>query len=106
MKAILSELRAADQFSLIDFNHNVRCWRDNLVSATPSQVEDAKKYIQTIHPNGGMRFCLQGPHRSAISQEWVPRTAFRWSEYFYKESLIPKIGKACLKKSKNCSLLY
>ncbi|KAI1239520.1 hypothetical protein IHE44_0012645 [Lamprotornis superbus] len=53
MKAILSELRAADQFSLIDFNHNVRCWRDNLVSATPSQVEDAKKYIQTIHPNGG-----------------------------------------------------
>jgi len=56
MKAILSELRAADQFSLIDFNHNVRCWRDNLVSATPAQVEDAKKYIQTIHPNGGMRF--------------------------------------------------
>lgn len=56
MKAILSELRAADQFSLIDFNHNVRCWRDNLVSATPSQVEEAKKYIQTIHPNGGMRF--------------------------------------------------
>ncbi|PKK29065.1 inter-alpha-trypsin inhibitor heavy chain 2 [Columba livia] len=53
MKAILSELRAADQFSLIDFNHNVRCWRDNLVSATPSQVEDAKKYIQTIQPNGG-----------------------------------------------------
>uniref|UniRef100_A0A8C3QBV5 Inter-alpha-trypsin inhibitor heavy chain 2 n=1 Tax=Geospiza parvula TaxID=87175 RepID=A0A8C3QBV5_GEOPR len=53
MKAILSELRAADQFSLIDFNHNVRCWRDNLVSATPAQVEDAKKYIQTIHPNGG-----------------------------------------------------
>uniref|UniRef100_A0A8B9C9J9 Inter-alpha-trypsin inhibitor heavy chain 2 n=1 Tax=Anser brachyrhynchus TaxID=132585 RepID=A0A8B9C9J9_9AVES len=53
MKAILSELRAADQFSLIDFNHNVRCWRDNLVSATPVQVEDAKKYIQTIHPNGG-----------------------------------------------------
>lgn len=60
MKAILSELRAADQFSLIDFNHNVRCWRDNLVSATPAQVEDAKKYIQTIHPNGGMRFWLQG----------------------------------------------
>uniref|UniRef100_A0A8C4UGE6 Inter-alpha-trypsin inhibitor heavy chain 2 n=1 Tax=Falco tinnunculus TaxID=100819 RepID=A0A8C4UGE6_FALTI len=53
MKAILSELRAADQFSLIDFNHNVRCWRDNLVSATPAQVEDAKKYIQAIHPNGG-----------------------------------------------------
>uniref|UniRef100_A0A8C0EMD2 Inter-alpha-trypsin inhibitor heavy chain 2 n=1 Tax=Bubo bubo TaxID=30461 RepID=A0A8C0EMD2_BUBBB len=53
MKAILSELRAADQFSLIDFNHNVRCWRNNLVSATPAQVEDAKKYIQTIHPNGG-----------------------------------------------------
>uniref|UniRef100_A0A8C4JZQ1 Inter-alpha-trypsin inhibitor heavy chain 2 n=1 Tax=Dromaius novaehollandiae TaxID=8790 RepID=A0A8C4JZQ1_DRONO len=53
MKAILSELRAADQFSLVDFNHNVRCWRDNLVSATPAHVEDAKKYIQTIHPNGG-----------------------------------------------------
>uniref|UniRef100_A0A8C8RI50 Inter-alpha-trypsin inhibitor heavy chain 2 n=1 Tax=Pelusios castaneus TaxID=367368 RepID=A0A8C8RI50_9SAUR len=53
MKTILGDLRPDDLFSIIDFNHNVRNWRDDLVAATPSQMEDAKKYIQGIHPNGG-----------------------------------------------------
>ncbi|XP_074831644.1 inter-alpha-trypsin inhibitor heavy chain H2 isoform X2 [Carettochelys insculpta] len=53
MKTILGDLRPDDQFSIVDFNHNVRTWRDDLVAATPSQTEDAKKYIQQIHPNGG-----------------------------------------------------
>ncbi|XP_027694328.1 inter-alpha-trypsin inhibitor heavy chain H2 isoform X2 [Vombatus ursinus] len=53
MKTILDDLRAEDQFSVVDFNHNVRSWRDELVPATNSQITDAKKYIEKIQPNGG-----------------------------------------------------
>ncbi|XP_038247207.1 inter-alpha-trypsin inhibitor heavy chain H2 [Dermochelys coriacea] len=53
MKTILGDLRSDDHFSIVDFNHNVRTWRDDLVAATAPQTEDAKKYIQEIHPNGG-----------------------------------------------------
>ncbi|XP_015350674.1 inter-alpha-trypsin inhibitor heavy chain H2 [Marmota marmota marmota] len=53
MKTILDDLRAEDQFSVVDFNHNVRTWRNDLVSATKAQVADAKRYIEKIQPNGG-----------------------------------------------------
>uniref|UniRef100_A0A8C4VVG2 Inter-alpha-trypsin inhibitor heavy chain 2 n=1 Tax=Gopherus evgoodei TaxID=1825980 RepID=A0A8C4VVG2_9SAUR len=53
MKTILGDLRPDDHFSIVDFNHNVRTWRDDLVAATAPQKEDAKKYIQEIQPNGG-----------------------------------------------------
>ncbi|ELW64998.1 Inter-alpha-trypsin inhibitor heavy chain H2 [Tupaia chinensis] len=53
MKTILDDLRAEDQFSVVDFNHNIRTWRNDLVSATKAQVADAKKYIEKIQPNGG-----------------------------------------------------
>nr|XP_033814916.1 inter-alpha-trypsin inhibitor heavy chain H2 [Geotrypetes seraphini] len=53
MKSILEDLRSEDKFSLVDFNHNVRCWREGLISASPTEIEDAKKYVQDIQPNGG-----------------------------------------------------
>ncbi|XP_044533788.1 inter-alpha-trypsin inhibitor heavy chain H2 [Gracilinanus agilis] len=53
MKTILDDLRAEDQFSVVDFNHNVRSWRDDLVLASKAQITDAKKYIEKIQPNGG-----------------------------------------------------
>lgn len=53
MKTILDDLRTEDQFSVVDFNHNVRTWRNDLVSATTTQVADAKKYIEKIQPSGG-----------------------------------------------------
>ncbi|XP_059260039.1 inter-alpha-trypsin inhibitor heavy chain H2 [Mustela nigripes] len=53
MKTILDDLRAEDQFSVVDFNHNVRTWRNDLVSATKTQIADAKKYIEKIQPTGG-----------------------------------------------------
>lgn len=53
MKTILDDLRAEDQFSVVDFNHNVRTWRNNLVSATKTQIADAKRYIEKIQPGGG-----------------------------------------------------
>lgn len=53
MKTILDSLTMDDYFSIIDFNHNVRCWSDDLVPGTSLQVGEAKKYIQDIKPNGG-----------------------------------------------------
>lgn len=55
MQAILNDLTIDDQFSIIDFNHNVRCWSEELVSGSSIQIADAKKYIQSIKPNGGMK---------------------------------------------------
>nr|XP_042134085.1 inter-alpha-trypsin inhibitor heavy chain H2 [Peromyscus maniculatus bairdii] len=53
MKTILDDLRTEDQFSVVDFNHNVRTWRNDLVPATKTQIADAKRYIERIQPNGG-----------------------------------------------------
>ncbi|XP_059181774.1 inter-alpha-trypsin inhibitor heavy chain H2 [Centropristis striata] len=53
MQAILDDLTIDDHFSIIDFNHNVRCWSEELVAGSSIQVADAKKYIQNIKPNGG-----------------------------------------------------
>lgn len=58
MQAILDDLTMEDQFSIIDFNHNVRCWREDLVPASPIQTEDAKNYIQNIRPAGGSAVLL------------------------------------------------
>ncbi|XP_071776691.1 inter-alpha-trypsin inhibitor heavy chain H2 [Centroberyx gerrardi] len=53
MQAILDDLTIDDHFSIIDFNHNVRCWSEELVAGSSIQVTDAKRYIQSIKPNGG-----------------------------------------------------
>ncbi|XP_054480296.1 inter-alpha-trypsin inhibitor heavy chain H2 isoform X2 [Anoplopoma fimbria] len=53
MQAILDDLSIDDYFSIIDFNHNVRCWSEELVAGSSIQVSDAKRYIQNIKPNGG-----------------------------------------------------
>ncbi|XP_057710792.1 inter-alpha-trypsin inhibitor heavy chain H2 [Corythoichthys intestinalis] len=53
MQAILDDLTVDDQFSIIDFNHNVRCWSEDLVPGSSVQIADAKKYIQNIKPSGG-----------------------------------------------------
>ncbi|KAG7225533.1 hypothetical protein INR49_004939 [Caranx melampygus] len=53
MQAILDDLTIDDQFSIIDFNHNVRCWSEELVPGSSIQIADAKRYIQSIKPNGG-----------------------------------------------------
>lgn len=54
MKAILDDLSIDDNFSIIDFNHNVRCWSEELVPGSSIHIGDAKRYIESIKPNGGM----------------------------------------------------
>uniref|UniRef100_A0A3Q4H1X4 Inter-alpha-trypsin inhibitor heavy chain 2 n=1 Tax=Neolamprologus brichardi TaxID=32507 RepID=A0A3Q4H1X4_NEOBR len=53
MKAILDDLTIDDYFSIVDFNHNVRCWSEELVPGSSIQIADAKRYIENIKPNGG-----------------------------------------------------
>ncbi|KAG8576886.1 hypothetical protein GDO81_010008 [Engystomops pustulosus] len=53
MKAILDDLRPDDQFGIVDFNHNIRCWKDELVYASPIEKDSAKRYVQNIQPIGG-----------------------------------------------------
>ncbi|XP_066448194.1 inter-alpha-trypsin inhibitor heavy chain H2 [Eleutherodactylus coqui] len=53
MKSILDDLRTDDQFGIVDFNHNIRCWKDELVHATPIEKEGAKRYVQNVQPTGG-----------------------------------------------------
>ncbi|KAJ8381575.1 hypothetical protein SKAU_G00023530 [Synaphobranchus kaupii] len=53
MQTILDDLTLDDYFSIVDFNHNVRCWTEDLVSGSSIQVDEAKKYIESIKPNGG-----------------------------------------------------
>ena len=53
MQAILDDLNIDDHFNIVDFNHNVRCWSEELVPGSTIQITDAKKYIQGIKPNGG-----------------------------------------------------
>lgn len=54
MQAILDDLTIDDHFSIVDFNHNVRCWNEELVPGSSIQISDAKRYIKNIKPNGGM----------------------------------------------------
>ncbi|XP_077565620.1 inter-alpha-trypsin inhibitor heavy chain H2 isoform X2 [Stigmatopora nigra] len=53
MRAILDDLTVDDQFSVIDFNHNVRCWSEELVPGSTIQIADAKRYVENIKPSGG-----------------------------------------------------
>ncbi|XP_018595072.2 inter-alpha-trypsin inhibitor heavy chain H2 [Scleropages formosus] len=53
LQTILDDLTIDDHFSIIDFNHHVRCWSEDLVHGSSTQVADAKKYIQSIKPSGG-----------------------------------------------------
>ncbi|XP_017267146.1 inter-alpha-trypsin inhibitor heavy chain H2 [Kryptolebias marmoratus] len=53
MRAILDDLTVEDQFGIIDFNHNVRCWNEDLVPGSSLHTTSAKSYIESIKPNGG-----------------------------------------------------
>lgn len=53
MQAILDDLTMEDHFSIIDFNHNVRCWSEDLVQGSSIQIADAKRYVKNIKPSGG-----------------------------------------------------
>uniref|UniRef100_A0A8C2JG25 Inter-alpha-trypsin inhibitor heavy chain 2 n=1 Tax=Cyprinus carpio TaxID=7962 RepID=A0A8C2JG25_CYPCA len=59
MKAILDDLSMDDYFSIIDFNHNARCWSEDLVQASSIQVDEAKKYVQSTNINEALLKAVQ-----------------------------------------------
>nr|XP_040029469.1 inter-alpha-trypsin inhibitor heavy chain H5 [Gasterosteus aculeatus aculeatus] len=51
---ILRDLRPGDRFNFISFSNRIKVWQpERLVSVTPLNVRDAKKFILTLVPNGG-----------------------------------------------------
>ncbi|KAM8909935.1 inter-alpha-trypsin inhibitor heavy chain H5 [Spinachia spinachia] len=51
---ILRDLRPGDRFNFISFSNKIKVWQpERLVSVTPLNVRDAKKFIFTLVPNGG-----------------------------------------------------
>lgn len=72
MQAILDDLTIDDQFSIIDFNHNVRCWSEELVPGSSIQIADAKKYIQSIKPNGGETTLYDSSDKNKAIVHWTP----------------------------------
>ncbi|CAJ0923312.1 unnamed protein product [Ranitomeya imitator] len=72
MKSILDDLRPDDQFGIVDFNHNIRCWKDELVYASPIEVQSAKKYVQNIQPIGGNIGGLSTALQNAADKPLMP----------------------------------
>ncbi|XP_019898569.2 inter-alpha-trypsin inhibitor heavy chain H5 isoform X2 [Esox lucius] len=51
---ILSDLRPSDRFNFVSFSSRIKVWQPkHLVSVTPLNVRDAKKFIYGLHPTGG-----------------------------------------------------
>ncbi|XP_054480726.1 inter-alpha-trypsin inhibitor heavy chain H5 [Anoplopoma fimbria] len=51
---ILRDLRPGDRFNFISFSNRIKVWQPNsLVSVTPLNIRDAKKFIYMLVPNGG-----------------------------------------------------
>ncbi|XP_073500553.1 inter-alpha-trypsin inhibitor heavy chain H3-like isoform X4 [Phyllobates terribilis] len=49
---ILKDTSEHDHFNFILFDNNIIQWKDSLVKATPKNLEEARKFVQTIFPNG------------------------------------------------------
>ncbi|XP_061108981.1 inter-alpha-trypsin inhibitor heavy chain H5 isoform X1 [Conger conger] len=51
---ILKDLRPNDRFNFISFSNRIKVWQvGQLVSVTPNNIRDAKKFIYMITPTGG-----------------------------------------------------
>lgn len=53
LKYCLDNLKAKDRFAIVQFATAVNLYRDNLVEASPEQVEDAKKWVEKLKATGG-----------------------------------------------------
>lgn len=53
LKHCLDNLRSQDRFAIVTFSTNVRKYRDNLVEASSEQLENAKKWVDSLKAGGG-----------------------------------------------------
>jgi Ca-activated chloride channel family protein len=51
-KQVLTTLTSSDRFRLIDFSTDVRSFRDGFVRATPQNISDASRYLESLDASG------------------------------------------------------
>ncbi len=51
-RALLASLREEDRFRIVDFSTDVRSFRDGFVSATSSNLRDARRYLDALAADG------------------------------------------------------
>ena len=65
-RQLLGTLTSNDRFRMIDFSSDVRTFRDDFVSATPANLDAARKYLEQLQANGGTN--IDGALDRALSQ--------------------------------------
>ena len=53
MKTILTELRANDFFSIVEFSDNVTEWRKEATAVNEKNIKDASNYVNQVQSSGG-----------------------------------------------------
>ncbi|KAK9406270.1 inter-alpha-trypsin inhibitor heavy chain H3 [Crotalus adamanteus] len=53
---IVEDLKEEDHFNIILFESSVSTWKDNLIQATPKNVNQSKEFISHIRASGGTNF--------------------------------------------------
>ncbi|KAG8128264.1 hypothetical protein E2320_015128 [Naja naja] len=53
---IVEDLKEEDHFNIILFQSSVSTWKDNLIQATPENVNQSKEFIQQINAGGGTNY--------------------------------------------------
>ena len=65
-RQLLGTLTSSDRFRMIDFSSDVRTFRDDFVSATPANLEAARRYLEQLQATGGTN--IDGALDRALSQ--------------------------------------
>ncbi|KAK9406272.1 inter-alpha-trypsin inhibitor heavy chain H3-like [Crotalus adamanteus] len=53
---IVEDLKEEDHFSIILFESSISTWKDNLIQATPENMNQSKEFISHIRASGGTNF--------------------------------------------------
>ncbi|XP_015671353.1 inter-alpha-trypsin inhibitor heavy chain H3-like [Protobothrops mucrosquamatus] len=53
---IVEDLKEEDHFNIVLFESSVSTWKDNLIQATPENVNQSKEFISQIRASGGTNF--------------------------------------------------
>lgn len=82
---ILEDMKQEDYLNFILFSGDVTTWKDNLVQATPENIEEARTFVKNIHDRGskmggkGRRILLH-PLASAILLLRALGRRLRWAK--------------------------
>ena len=66
-KQVLSTLNSSDRFKLIDFSTDVRSFRDGFVRATPENVREGMRYLESLDASGSTN--ISGALDAALDDE-------------------------------------